>query len=79
MYQSVIFTVDDDYKPLTELVLFSEDILVHCFNISIIPDEIVEQIETFTLSLEVDTDSVISFNQSTASVVIVDSNKGTYM
>ena len=68
--------MEDDYKPLTELVLFSKDTLVQCFNISIIPDGIVEQIENFTLSLVVDHDSVISLNQSTASVVIVDSNGG---
>ena len=65
-----------DYIPITEeIVIFAQDSLISCVNVSILPDVIVERDEVFSVSLNSD-DDVVVFSQQSATVVIVDSDKG---
>ena len=47
---------------------------VHCENVTILPDDIVETEEVFIVALTSE-DTAVLFNQSVASVVIVDSDR----
>lgn len=68
-----------DYVGITDpaVLIFSEDIQLQCVNISIIPDEIVERNELFTVTLE--SADTVTFSQSSAVVVIVDSDEGSIL
>ena len=68
--------MNEDYTPITDKTLiFSQDSLINCVNVSILPDAIVERNEVFSVSLNSD-DVVVMFGQQEASIVIVDSDKG---
>lgn len=71
-------TANEDYEQITEAVIltFAENVQFVCVNISILPDNIVESTELFTVLLS--SNDTVAFNQSSAVVVIVDSDQGGY-
>ena len=66
-----------DYVGITEPVIltFSQSSLTRCVNITILPDNIVEQDETF-LVVVVNRSNEVLFPPPSAAVVIVDSDEG---
>ena len=63
-----------DYVPVDEELTFSGSALIQSVIISILPDDIVEQDETFTVSIS-SNDSAVSIDQQTATITIFNSDE----
>ena len=66
-----------DYVSLEQELTFSSDALSQCVNISILPDDIVEQDELVIASLT-SSDVAVSIDQTSATITILDSNECTF-
>ena len=63
-----------DFVPLEAELFFSSDALIQCVNITILPDDRVEEDEAVTISLN-SSDAAVVIVQASSSITIEDSDQ----
>ncbi len=73
------FLVGRDYELATTSVIFSSGVFQVCVNLTILDDEIVENNETFILTLTSSDPAVLTGNTGSTEVTILEDDDSTFL